>query len=61
MSTREVYTAAPVSKLSMNIQIKVPEPKAFYGEKCNAKSWLKNVKRYFIAAGLSEQYDMYNV
>ena len=39
--TGEVYTAEPVSKFSMNIQIRVPEPKAFDGEKQDAKSWLK--------------------
>ena len=31
--TSEVHTAVPVSKLSINIQIKVPEPKAFDGKK----------------------------
>ena len=41
----------------MNIQIRVPEPKAFDGEKPDAKSWLKQVKRYFIAAGLNERSD----
>ena len=40
-ATGKVYTAVPVSKVSMNIQIKVPEPKAFDGEKKDAKSWLK--------------------
>ena len=44
----------------MNIQIRVPELKAFDGEKCDAKSWLKQVKRYFIAAGLNEQSDEHN-
>ena len=44
----------------MNIQIRVPEPKAFDGEKCDAKSWLKKLKRYFIAAGLNEQNDKHN-
>ena len=34
-------TAVPVSKVSMNIQIKVLELKAFDGEKKDAKSWLK--------------------
>ena len=50
----------PVRKVSMNIQIKVPEPKAFDGEKKDAKSWLKLVKRYFIAAGLLEWDDVNN-
>ena len=40
-STGKVHTAVPVSKVSMNIQIKVPEPKAFDGEKKDAKFWLK--------------------
>ena len=40
-STGKVHTAVPVSKVSMNTQIKVPEPKAFDGEKKDAKSWLK--------------------
>ena len=44
----------------MNIQIRVPEPKAFNGEKCNAKFWLKYVKKYFIAAGLNERSDEHN-
>ena len=44
----------------MNIQIRVPEPKAFDGEKKDAESWLKQVKRYFIAAGLNEQSDEHN-
>ena len=59
-STGEVHTAVPVSKVSMNIQIKVPEPKAFAGEKKDAKSWLKQVKRYFTAAGLNERSDEHN-
>ena len=44
----------------MNIQIRVPEPKAFNGEKRDAKSWLKQVKRYFIAAGLNERSEEHN-
>ena len=44
----------------MNTEIKVPEPKAFDGEKCNAKSWLKQVKRFSIAAGLLEWDDAHN-
>ena len=44
----------------MNIQIRVPEPKAFDGEKRDAKSWLKQVKRYFIAAGLNERSEEHN-
>ena len=40
-ATGKVYTAVPVSKVSMNIQIKIPEPKVFNGEKKDAKSWLK--------------------
>ena len=32
-STREVHTAVPVSKLSMNIQINVPEPKALMAKR----------------------------
>ena len=44
----------------MNIQIKVSEPKAFDGKKCNAKSWLKKVKRYFTAARLNERSDEHN-
>ena len=41
MSTGEVYTAVPVGKLSMNIQIKVFEPKVLNEEKHDAKSWQK--------------------
>ena len=44
----------------MNIQIRVPEPKKFNGEKQDAKYWLKLFKRYFIAAGLNERSDKYN-
>ena len=44
----------------MNIQIKVPEPQAFDGEKHDAKCWLKKVKRYFIAAGLNKKSDEHN-
>ena len=40
-STGKVHTDVPVCKVSMNIQIKVPEPKAFDGEMKDAKSWLK--------------------
>ena len=39
--TGEVQTADPVNKFSVNVQIKVPEPKLFDGGKCVAKSWLK--------------------
>ena len=62
MTTSKVSTSAavPVSKVSMNIQIKVPEPKAFDREKKDAKSWLKQVKRYFTAAGLNERSDEHN-
>ena len=38
--TAEVHTAEPVSKLSMNIQSRVPKPKALNGKKQDAKSWL---------------------
>ena len=41
ISTGKVLTVFLVSKVSMNIQIKVPEPKEFDGEKKDAKSWLK--------------------
>ena len=44
----------------MNIQIRVPEPKAFDGEKRIAKSWLKSVKRYFIAAVLNKWSNEHN-
>ena len=40
-STAEVHTVVPISKPSMNIQIKVLEPKPFDGEKQDAKYWLK--------------------
>ena len=41
MPTGKVCSAVPVSKLSMNIQIKVLEPKAFDGKKKDTKSWLQ--------------------
>ena len=56
----EVHTVDPVTKLSMNIPIRVPELKMFNGKKPNAKSWLKKIKKYFIAAGLLEQDNMHN-
>ena len=58
MFTGEVHNSVSVTKPSMNIQIK--EPKPFNGEKQDAKSWVKEVKRYFIAAGLSKQDDVHN-
>ena len=39
--TGKVNTAVPVTKASMNIPIKVPEPKPFNGEKQDTKFWLK--------------------
>ena len=40
-STSEVHTAVQVTKPSINIQIKVPEPKAFDGKKKEANYWPK--------------------
>ena len=39
--TAEVHTATHSIQSRMNIQLKVPEPKAFDGDKKDAKSWLK--------------------
>ena len=60
MSTGKAHTVLTVSKPAMNIQIKVPKPKPFDGGKKDAKSWLKQVKKYFLAAGLSEWDDMHS-
>ena len=60
MPTSEVYTALPVTKATMNIQIKELEPKQFNGEKQDTKSWLKQIKGYFTSAGLQERDDMHN-
>ena len=46
----EVHTALPISNTTIYIQLRVPEPKAFDGKKKEAKSCLKQVKKYFIAA-----------
>ena len=36
------------------MQVKIPEPKAFSGERKDAKTWLSRLDRYFAACGWQE-------
>ena len=37
-----------------DILVKLPKPKAFYGDYKQARAWLSAVHRYFTAVGLDE-------
>ena len=38
----------------LDISVKLPKPKAFYGDHKQARVWLSAVRRYFTAMGLDE-------
>lgn len=39
---------------SGKVSVKLPEPKAFYGDNKLARSWLSAIRRYFAAVELDE-------
>ena len=45
---------ALVNQGLLNISVKLPEPKAFYGDHKQGRAWLSAVCRYFTAVGLDK-------